>query len=163
MHEGIESTLTILNPKLREGEGKIIITRDYELSLPRISVYGSELNQVWINLVGNSIDAAKEEGRKNQKSVYNIWVRTKLEANYIVVEIADDGPGIPQEIQSHMFELFFTTKNVGKGTGPGLSISYRIVVELHHGTINFESRPGDTRFYVRLPVSSSLDMPDKGR
>jgi signal transduction histidine kinase len=163
IHQGIESTLTILNHKLREGEGKIIITRDYDLTLPRISAYGSELNQVWTNLISNSIDAAKEEGHKNQKSVYNIWVRTRLEGNYIVVEIDDDGPGIPQDIQSRMFEPFFTTKNVGKGTGLGLSISYRIVVEMHHGTINFESRPRDTRFYVRLPVASSLDIPGKGR
>ena len=87
---------------------------------------------------------------------------TRLEGNYIVVEIADDGPGIPQDIRSHMFEPFFTTKNVGMGTALGLSISYRIVVEMHHGTINFESRPRDTRFYVRLPVSSNQDIPVKG-
>lgn len=79
------------------------------------------------------------------------------------LRLADDGPGIPQDIQSRMFEPFFTTKNVGKGTGLGLSISYRIVVEMHHGTINFESRPRDTRFYVRLPVSASLEIPGKGR
>jgi signal transduction histidine kinase len=152
IHEGIESTLTILSHKIKGGKGEgggINVTRDYDTSLPRISAYGSELNQVWTNIIDNALDAVKGNGNKNN----NIWLHTRREANYIVVEIADDGPGIPQEVQSHIFEPFFTTKGVGDGTGLGLSVSYRIVVEMHHGNISFSSEPGDTRFYVSLPIS----------
>lgn len=156
VHEGIESTLTILSHKIKGGEGGgggINLTRDYDKSLPRINAYGSELNQVWTNIIDNAIDAVKVNGNKNS----NIWLRTRREGNYIVVEIADDGPGIPQDVQSRIFEPFITTKSVGKGTGLGLSISYRVVVEMHHGNISFESEPGDTRFYVRLPISFKPD------
>ena len=143
VHEGIESTLTILHHKIKHG---IEIIREYDPSLPRITVYGSELNQVWTNLIDNSIDALKGHG--------HIWIRTRTDHgnNHIIVEIADDGPGIPPEVQSRIFEPFLTTKGVGKGTGLGLSISYRIVVEMHKGQITFLSKPGDTRFQVLLPV-----------
>lgn len=156
VHEGIESTLTILSHKIKGGEGGrggINLTRDYDKSLPRISAYGSELNQVWTNIIDNAIDAVKVNGNKNS----NIWLRTRREGNYIVVEIADDGPGIPQNVQSRIFEPFITTKSVGKGTGLGLSISHRVVVEMHYGNISFESEPGDTRFYVRLSISFKPD------
>ena len=142
IHEGLESTLIILRHKLKRGN--ITVTRKYDRTLPRISAYGSELNQVWTNIIDNAIDAIGERHG-------NIWLRTKQENNNIVVEISDDGPGIPQDIQSRMFEQFFTTKGIGKGTGLGLSISYRIVVEMHKGDIRFTSRPGDTRFEIRLP------------
>ncbi len=144
VHEGIESTLTILHHKIKHG---IEIVRKYDPILPRITVYGSELNQVWTNLIDNAIDALEGHG--------HIWIRTRKDDdgnNHIVVEIADDGPGIPPEVQSRIFEPFLTTKGVGKGTGLGLSISYRIVVEMHKGQITFFSKPGDTRFQVRLPV-----------
>jgi signal transduction histidine kinase len=143
VHGGLESTMTILSHKLKTGN--ITITREYDRTLPRISAYGSELNQVWTNIIDNAIDAIGERHG-------NISLRTKRESDNIVVEISDDGPGIPQDIQSRIFEQFFTTKGVGKGTGLGLSISYRIVVEMHKGDISFTSKPGETRFEVRLPV-----------
>jgi signal transduction histidine kinase len=143
VHEGLESTLTILHHKIKHG---IEIIREYDPDLPRITVYGSELNQVWTNLIDNAVDALDGHG--------HIWIRTGTDDgnNHIVVEIADDGPGIPPEVQSRIFEPFLTTKGVGKGTGLGLSISYRIVVEMHKGQITFLSKPGDTRFEVLLPV-----------
>ena len=143
VHEGLESTMTILSHKLKTGS--ITVTREYDRTLPRISAYGSELNQVWTNIIDNAIDAIGERHG-------NILLRTKRENNNIVVEIADNGPGIPQDVQSRIFEQFFTTKGVGKGTGLGLSISYRIVVEMHKGDISFTSKPGDTRFEIRLPI-----------
>ena len=155
VHEGIESTLTILNHKIKGSRGGeesgINIVREYNTNLPPITAYGSELNQVWTNVIDNAIEAVKENGNKN----HNIWVRTRREGDYVVIEIADDGPGIPQDVQSRLFEPFFTTKSLGKGTGLGLSISYRIIIEMHHGSITFSSKPGDTRFYIRLPISFS--------
>jgi signal transduction histidine kinase len=143
VHEGLESTLTILHHKIKNG---IEIIREYDPHLPHITVYGSELNQVWTNLIDNAVDALEGHG--------HIWIRTRTDDgnNHIVVEIADDGPGIPPEVQSRIFEPFLTTKGVGKGTGLGLSISYRIAVEMHKGQITFFSKPGDTRFQVRLPI-----------
>jgi signal transduction histidine kinase len=143
VHEGLESTLTLLHHKIKNG---IEIIREYDPHLPHITVYGSELNQVWTNLIDNAVDALEGHG--------HIWIRTRTDDgnNHIVVEIADDGPGIPPEVQSRIFEPFLTTKGVGKGTGLGLSISYRIAVEMHKGQITFFSKPGDTRFQVRLPV-----------
>ena len=143
IHEGLESTLTILGHKLKAGD--ITVTREYDRTLPHISAYGSELNQVWTNIIDNAIDAIGERHG-------NISLRTKRESKKIVVEISDDGPGIPQNIQSRIFEQFFTTKGVGKGTGLGLSISYRIIVEMHKGDISFNSKPGGTRFEIRLPI-----------
>jgi signal transduction histidine kinase len=140
IHEGIESTLTMLGHKLKN----VTLVRAFDRSVPRIMAYGSELNQVWTNLIDNAIDAVKATGK--------ICVGTSLEADQLVVEIVDDGPGIPPDIQSHMFEPFFTTKSVGTGTGLGLIISNRIVGDRHGGEIEFESRPGETRFKVRLPV-----------
>jgi len=147
VHEGLESTLTILGHKLKAGS--ITVTREYDRTLPRISAYGSELNQVWTNIIDNGIDAIGERHG-------NILLRKKRENNNIVVEISDDGPGIPQNIQSRIFEQFLTIKGVGKGTGLGLSISYRIVVEMHKGDISFISKPGDTRFEIRLPMKNHL-------
>ena len=148
VHDGLESTLTILGHKLKAGGG-ITVTREYDRTLPRITAYGNELNQVWTNIIDNAIDAIGERHG-------NIWLRTKREDNnnIVVVEISDDGPGIPQDIQPRIFEQFFTTKGVGKGTGLGLSISYRIVVEMHKGDISFTSKPGDTRFEISLPMKN---------
>lgn len=144
VHEGIENTLTIFAYKLKQG---IVVTREYDRTLPRISAYGSELNQVWTNLIDNAIDATGGKGQ--------IWIRTSSDHKCILVEIADNGPGIPPAIQPRIFEPFFTTKGVGKGTGLGLEIAYRIVVKKHKGDIYFESKPGDTRFRVHLPISHS--------
>jgi signal transduction histidine kinase len=149
IHEGIESTLTMLGHRLKN----VQLVKAYDRSIPRILAYGSELNQVWTNLIVNAIDAVHGTGK--------ICIGTAAEDNQVVVEIVDDGPGIPPEIQSRIFEPFFTTKSVGTGTGLGLIISHRIVGDRHGGEIEFESRPGETRFKVRLPVnrdpSSSFD------
>jgi signal transduction histidine kinase len=142
VHEGLESTLTILSHKLKQG---VVVTREYDESLPRISAYGSELNQVWTNLIDNAIAAMEGKGQ--------LWVRTWREYDHLLVEIADNGSGIPPEIQSRIFEPFFTTKGVGEGTGLGLDMTYRIVVSKHKGNICFTSKPGDTRFQVRLPIN----------
>jgi signal transduction histidine kinase len=141
IHEGIESTLLMLGHKLKN----VTLSRVFDRSVPRIMAYGSELNQVWTNLIDNAIDAVNGAGK--------ICIGTCQEDNQVVVEIVDNGSGIPPEVQSHMFEPFFTTKAVGKGTGLGLIISNRIVADRHGGEIEFESKPGETRFKVRLPVN----------
>jgi signal transduction histidine kinase len=140
IHEGIENTLTILNHKLKN----ITVIRAFDRSIPRIMAYGSELNQVWTNLIDNAIHAVKGTGK--------ICVGTSLEDNQLVVEIVDNGAGIPEDVQPHLFEPFFTTKPVGTGTGLGLVISNRIIGDRHGGEIEFESKPGETRFKVRLPI-----------
>ncbi|HTR42401.1 MAG TPA: ATP-binding protein [Pseudomonadales bacterium] len=140
VHEGIESTLTMLGYKLRN----VTVERSFDRSIPRIAAYGSELNQVWTNLIDNAIDAVNGSGK--------ICIGTFKDDDQVVVEIVDNGPGIPAEVQSHMFEPFFTTKSVGSGTGLGLIICNRIVGDRHGGEIEFESKPGETRFKVRLPI-----------
>jgi signal transduction histidine kinase len=142
VHEGLENTLVMLGHKLKKGN--VRVTREYE-DLPPVCAYGSELNQVWTNLIDNAIDAVHGDG--------NIRIRTARENDQVLVEISDDGPGIPEEIRGRIFEPFFTTKDVGKGTGLGLDVSYRIVVEELGGEIRVFSEPGDTRFVVRLPIS----------
>ncbi len=141
VHEGIENTLIILKHKLKYG---MVVEREYG-KLPRICAYGPQLNQVWTNLIDNAVDATNGKG--------HLWIRTSLEAEYILVEIADDGAGIPAGVRSRIFDQFFTTKDVGKGTGLGLDIARRIVVGQHKGKISVESQPGDTRFQVRLPIN----------
>jgi signal transduction histidine kinase len=143
IHEGIESTLTILKHKLKYG---VVINREYG-NLPQIYAYGGELNQVWTNLIDNAIDAMQGNGE--------LRIKTYQDSDDVVVEIGDTGTGIPIQARPHIFEPFFTTKGVGKGTGLGLDISRRIVVQRHHGEIWFESQPGDTRFWIRLPVKQS--------
>lgn len=142
LHEGLDNTLLILSHKLREH--KIVVVREYEPRLPRILAHGSELNQVWTNLIDNAIEAIGEEG--------TIWIRTAIEKDCILVEIADSGSGIPPEIKSRIFEPFFTTKQISGGTGLGLEIAYRIIVGQHKGDIRCYSIPRDTRFEIRLPT-----------
>ncbi len=144
VHDGLESTLRILNHKLKQGTQ---LTRDYDRELPRITVPAGELNQVWTNLIDNAIDAAGVEGE--------VTVRTSQQAEHLVVEIADDGGGIPTGIQSRVFDPFFTTKDVGEGTGMGLDVARRIVKERCRGEIGFQSEPGETRFWVKLPLGST--------
>jgi signal transduction histidine kinase len=144
VHVGIENTLTMLGHKLKN----VTLRRAFDTTAPRIMAYGSELNQVWTNLIDNAIDAVNGTGK--------ICVGTCQEDNQIVVEIVDNGPGIPESVQAHMFEPFFTTKGVGAGTGLGLIISNRIVSDRHGGEIEFESKPGETRFRVRLPANHPL-------
>jgi signal transduction histidine kinase len=142
VHEGVDSTLVMFSYKLKKG---IKLVKDYDRSLPKISAQPGELNQVWTNLIHNAIDAMGGDG--------TLTITTARDGDCILVEIGDTGPGVPPSIQRRIFEPFFTTKDVGHGTGLGLDISYRIVVRRHHGDIRLDSRPGDTRFQVRLPVN----------
>ena len=144
VHQGLDDTLTLLGHKLREH--KIEVVRAYDPGLRSVEANGPELNQVWTNLIDNAIDAAGPGGE--------IRLRTSQETDTVLVEIVDNGPGIPEEIRSKVFEPFFTTKDVGKGTGLGLQIVHRIVRETHHGEIEIDSKPGETRFRIRLPVSA---------
>jgi signal transduction histidine kinase len=141
IHDGLETTLVVLGHKLKHTE--IEIERDYDRSLPKITV-GSELNQVWTNLLDNAIGALDERG--------TITISTQRDGPCIRVDVADDGPGIPEEIQERIFDPFFTTKGVGQGTGLGLDTARRIVQERHHGTLRVESEPGHTVFRVWLPL-----------
>jgi signal transduction histidine kinase len=141
IHEGLETTLALLGHKLRQKQ--IEIVRDLDAGLPGVEASGSELNQVWTNLIDNAADALGPGGR--------ITVRTRSQGERVLVEIGDNGPGVPADLQARIFDAFFTTKPVGSGTGLGLDIAQRIVVR-HHGELRLESQPGDTRFQVLLPV-----------
>ena len=134
----LDNTLLMLKHKLRNIE----VIRQYDPALPRLLARGSELNQVWTNLIDNAIDALAGSG--------TIWLITRSENHFLMVEVADSGPGIAADVLPHLFEPFFTTKEVGAGTGLGLDITYRIIQQ-HNGTITVDSRPGHTRFIVRLP------------
>jgi signal transduction histidine kinase len=145
VHEGIENTLIILGHKLRN----VTVTRDFDRMLPRLGAYGSELNQVWTNLIDNAIYAVGGTGR--------IDIRTRRDGEFFLAEIADNGSGIPAEARPHIFtEPFFITKG-GSGTGLGLVISHRIVVERHHGKIDFSTGPDGTQFNVRVPLNRPAD------
>jgi signal transduction histidine kinase len=141
--KSLETTLTILNHKLKQG---VVVQRDYERVPLLVNSFGSELNQVWTNLIDNAIDAMRGKGE--------LRVRTYRDDDCVVVEIGDNGPGIPAEVQSHIFEPFFTTKGVGEGTGLGLDTVQRIVKK-HRGNIQVISAPGDTRFQVWLPLAGA--------
>jgi signal transduction histidine kinase len=143
VHELLDSTLLMMSKKLGDG---ITVVRDYDRSLPQIPVYAAELNQVWTNLIDNAVSAMNGQG--------TLTVRTGLDREQLLVEIGDTGPGVPPEIRERIFEPFFTTKPVGEGTGLGLDISWRIIVNKHHGDLRVESLPGDTRFRVRLPLTA---------
>lgn len=139
----LENTLTILNYKLKKG---VSVQRDYQKVPLLVNSFGSELSQVWTNIIDNAIDAMGGKGE--------LRVRTYREDDCVVVEIGDNGPGIPPEVQPRIFEPFFTTKEVGEGTGLGLDTVQRIVRK-HRGNIQVHSKPGDTRFQVRLPMAST--------
>jgi signal transduction histidine kinase len=143
INRDLENTLTVLGHKLKKG---VTVERHYAPSLPLIMGRGGELNQVWTNIIANAIEAMSYKG--------TLRVITRCEHDFVMVEVADDGPGIAREIQPRIFEPFFTTKGVGKGTGLGLDISYRIIKQ-HNGTIEVQSQPGNTRFIVRLPVGAA--------
>ena len=139
--DGLESTLVILGHKLRDG---VRVVRDFSAEVPRIEAYAGELNQVWTNLIDNAVDAMDAKG--------TLRIATRADGDAVVVEIGDTGPGMPPEVAARAFEAFYTTKDVGKGTGLGLDIAQRIVVERHGGTISIDSRPGETVLRVRIPV-----------
>jgi len=145
VHDGLDSTILML--KYRIKHEPVTLERNYDRSLPRVTVHGSELNQVWTNLLTNALDAL--EGRKG-----TIAITTRRLGNDVVVEIADDGPGIPADLQSRIFEPFFTTKQVGEGTGLGLDIARRIVLG-HRGMLSVRSRPGSTVFSVSIPAAAA--------
>jgi signal transduction histidine kinase len=143
IREGLDSTLMMLGAKIGPD---ITVIKDYDPGLPEIPAYPGELNQVWTNLIDNAVSAMHGTG--------TLTVRTARDRGRLLVEIGDTGPGVPAEIQKRIFEPFFTTKPVGEGTGLGLDISWRIVVNSHHGDMRVESAPGDTRFQVRLPLTA---------
>jgi PAS domain S-box-containing protein len=148
VHEGLDNTLIILKNKLKAG---ITIRREYATNLPAVQAYGSELNQVWTNIIDNAIDAMEGQGI--------LVLRTRKEEPWIVVEIEDNGPGIPEENQSKVFDPFFTTKPPGEGTGLGLNISHNLIVQKHQGQMTVSSKPGKTCFTVRLPILSARQSP----
>jgi signal transduction histidine kinase len=141
--KSLESTLTILNHKLKRG---VVVQRDYQGTPLLVNSFGSELNQVWTNIIDNAIDAMGGKGE--------LRIRTYRDLNCVVVEIGDNGPGISREVEPHIFEPFFTTKGVGQGTGLGLDTVQRIVKK-HRGSIQVLSKPGDTRFHVSLPLADA--------
>ncbi len=143
VRELLDSTLVMLAGKIGP---QITVVKDYDPGLPPIPVYPSELNQVWTNLIDNAVSAMDGTG--------TLTVRTARDNDRLVVEFIDTGKGVPPEIQGRIFEPFFTTKPVGQGTGLGLDISWRIVVNRHHGDLRVESAPGDTHFFVRLPFEA---------
>jgi signal transduction histidine kinase len=141
VNESLRDTLVMLKHRLADG---VEVERDLAPDLPRIEALGGELNQVWTNLIDNAVDAMGGHGR--------LTVRSYRRAAQVVVEISDDGPGIPPEVVPRLFEPFYTTKGVGAGTGLGLHIVHNIVVHGHGGTISVRPRAGDTCFQVRLPL-----------
>ena len=141
VHEDLDNTLIILRNKLKAG---IAVRREFAENLPCIEACGGELNQAWTNIIDNAIDAMEGQGE--------LVLRTREEAPWVVVEVEDNGPGIPEEIQAMIFDPFFTTKSPGAGTGLGLNISHSIIVQKHQGQIAVSSRPGKTVFTIQLPV-----------
>jgi signal transduction histidine kinase len=178
IHEGIESTLLLLQNRLKAKAGypDITVIKEYS-KLPEVDCHAAQLNQVFMNILNNAIDALEEIHRslsivhRNEQSTMNnkqsptIWIRTELgtsselpvpQASYAIVRIADNGPGVAEEVKKCVFDPFFTTKPVGKGTGLGLSISYQIVVDKHGGLLRCESVPGQgTEFWIEIPVRQS--------
>jgi signal transduction histidine kinase len=142
LRAGLDATLVMLGGKIGPG---VTVVKEYDPDLPKVPAYAGELNQVWTNLIVNALDALAGEG--------TLTVRTARDGGCALVEIADTGPGIPEELRPRVFEPFFTTKPVGQGTGLGLDVSWRIVVKRHGGDLRVTSTPGDTRFQVLLPLT----------
>jgi signal transduction histidine kinase len=145
LHEGLETTLVILSHKLRHTSIKVV--RAYDRSLPKLTVRGSELNQVWTNLLDNAIESLGDTG--------TITIRTRRDGDCALVDVSDDGAGIEPEVCARVFDDFFTTKDIGHGTGLGLATARRIVVDRHNGSLTVESRPGETTFHVSLPLTQT--------
>jgi signal transduction histidine kinase len=144
IRDGIRNTLTMLHYRFKKGNVSPI--EEYDETLPRINAMVGELNQVWTNLIDNALDAMETAGRGQ------LTIRTEKEHDWAKISVIDDGPGIPEEIQSRIFEPFFTTKEIGKGTGLGLDVVCRIVKQ-HHGSIRVQSKPGQTMFVVCFPIN----------
>jgi len=154
VHELLDSTLLMLSGKLGAG---ITVVKEYDRALPRIPCYPAELNQVWTNLIDNAASAMKNDPA-NTAGAGTLTVRTARDGELLMAEFRDTGPGVPPEIRDRIFDPFFTTKPVGEGTGLGLDISWRIVVNKHGGDLRVRSRPGDTRFQVRLPLAGAASQ-----
>jgi signal transduction histidine kinase len=146
LRELLKSTLVMMSSKLQG----ITVVKDFDPDLPPIPAYAAELNQVWTNIIDNAVSAMGGSG--------TLTLRTKRDGHSAVVEIGDTGPGIPTEIRNRIFEPFFTTKPIGEGTGLGLDISWRIVVKKHHGDLRVDSKPGDTRFKIVLPIDPESEI-----
>jgi signal transduction histidine kinase len=142
LREGIDATVKVLGHKLRHTH--IDVRTDYDPAVPKLAVHGSELNQVWTNLIDNAVDALGETG--------TITIATKVDGPCVRVDIGDDGPGIPEELRRRVLEPFFTTKEVGSGTGLGLDTVRRIVEDRHDGSLGFDTGPDGTTFHVWLPL-----------
>ena len=142
VHDLLDATVVMLTSKIPPG---VEVVTEYDRTLPTVPAYPAELNQVWTNLIDNALDAMGGTG--------TLTLRTFRDGDRLVVEVADTGTGIPAEVRPRIFEPFFTTKPVGEGTGLGLDISYRIIVNKHHGDIRVESEPGRTVFRVYLPLT----------
>jgi signal transduction histidine kinase len=142
VHTGLDSTLVMLSHKIGNG---VKVVKDYDRTLPEIPAHPAELNQVWTNLIDNAVQAMNDAG--------TLTIRTYREDDHVIVSVGDSGPGVPDGLRKRVFEPFFTTKPVGEGTGLGLDISYRIVVNGHGGDIVLKSTPGDTQFLVKLPIA----------
>jgi signal transduction histidine kinase len=146
IHELLHSTLMMFGDKMGK-DGAIKLVKQYDKSLPQLLCYPGDLNQVWTNIIDNAIQAMGGTG--------TLTVRTMREDDDLIrVEICDDGPGIPEDIVDRIFTPFFTTKPFGEGTGLGLDLAWRIIVEKHHGNLRVESKPGDTRFIILLPLTA---------
>jgi signal transduction histidine kinase len=154
LHEGINNTLLILNHKLKIKQ--INVVKEYDEGIPLVAAYGSELNQVWTNLIDNAIDAVPQGGTINIRTYVD---NTCIDTSTVAVAISDNGTGIPKELQGRIFEPFFTTKGVGKGTGLGLEIAHRIIVGQHKGDIELVSEPGHTTFTVYVPLELTIPQP----
>ncbi|MFD7549835.1 ATP-binding protein [Streptomyces sp. NPDC059578] len=151
VHELLDSTLLMLGGKMGPG---VTVVKEYDTTLPRIPAFPGELNQVWTNLIDNAVAAMRSAHREDDPDQGRLTVRTARDGDQLLVEFADTGPGVPPEIRDRIFDPFFTTKPVGEGTGLGLDISWRIVVNKHHGDLRVaRAEPGDTRFQVRLPLT----------
>jgi signal transduction histidine kinase len=146
IHAGIRNTLTMLNYKIKKGNIQVI--ENFDLSLPEVRALAGELNQVWTNIIDNAIDAMEENGSGI------LEIRTQQEGLFVCVYVKDNGPGIPQEVQSQVFDPFFTTKDMGKGTGLGLDVATRIIRQ-HNGTVKLTSEPGNTEFTVCFPINDN--------
>ena len=141
LHDGLDATVVMMAGKIPAG---VRVVRDYDRTLPAVPAYAAELNQVWTNLIDNAVDAVAGDG--------TVTIRTGRDGDHALVEIVDTGPGVPEELRRRVFEPFFTTKGVGQGTGLGLDVSWRVVVNRHGGDLRVVSTPGDTHFQVRLPL-----------
>ncbi|RDD83820.1 sensor histidine kinase, partial [Streptomyces parvulus] len=153
VHELLDSTLLMLSGKIGP---RIEVVKEYDRTVPKVPAYPAELNQVWTNLIDNAVAAVNAAGGDG-----TLTVRTALHDDRLLVEFRDTGTGIDPEIRERIFDPFFTTKPVGEGTGLGLDISWRIVVNKHHGALQVESEPGDTRFQVLLPLTADDPDPDE--